>query len=121
MKEEAMEKRKDAEGGKSIVPACSIAEDSGVVAVKIEMPGVPKEGLAVRIEGNSLYVEGRRSSDAPRGTFLVKERRRGDYAKIFTLDETIDREKVEAEFCDGILNLRLHIKDAAKPRRIAIA
>ena len=116
-----MDKRIGAEGGKLIVPACSIAEESGVVAVKIEMPGVPKEGLSVKIEGNSLYVEGRRSLDEPQGAFIVKERRRGDYAKTFTLDETIDREKIEAELRDGILNLRLRVKDAAKPRKIAIA
>jgi HSP20 family protein len=120
VKEEGMEKRMTNER-KFIVPACSIAEDSGLVAVKVEMPGVSKEGLEVRIEGNSLSIEGKRGSEERAGGFLVKERRRGDYLKSFTIDETIDRDKIEAELADGILNLRLHVKEAAKPRRIAIA
>ena len=121
MREDAMEKRISAAEKRALVPACSITEDGGVVAVKLEMPGVAKEGLEVRIEGNSLSVEGRRDRAEAEGTFLVRERRRGDFSKSFTLDETVDREKIEAELNDGILNLRLHIKEAAKPRRIAIA
>jgi HSP20 family protein len=105
----------------AIVPACSIAEDSGIVTVKLEMPGVSKEGIELRIEGNSLSVEGRREADALKGRYLVRERRSGAYRKVFTLDETIDREKIDAELAYGILRVKLHVKEAAKPRRIAIA
>jgi len=106
---------------KALVPACSIAEDSGIVSVKLEMPGVSKERIELKIEGNSLTVEGRREEPAQEGSYLVRERRIGNYRKAFTIDETIDRDKVEAELADGILSIRLHVKEAAKPRRIAIA
>jgi HSP20 family protein len=105
---------------RSVVPACSIAEDSGLVSVKLEMPGVAKEGIELKIEGNSLAVEGRREEPPQKGVYLVRERKAGSYQKAFTLDETIDRDKVEAELVDGILSIKLHIKEAAKPRRIAI-
>lgn len=120
MKEESMDKQIGYED-KAIAPACSISEDSGVVSVKLEMPGVAKDGIELRVEGNSLSVEGRREDHEARGSYLVKERRSGAYRKAFTLDETIDRERIEADLADGILSIKLHVKEAAKPRRIAIA
>lgn len=111
-----------AEGARgAAVPACSITEDEGVVTVKLEMPGVPKEGLQVKIEGNSLEVSGTRGRAEPKGRYLLRERRADTFRKQFTLDETIDREKVSAELADGILVLKLHVREASKPRRIEIA
>jgi HSP20 family protein len=106
---------------KAIIPACSISEDSGIVTVKVEMPGVEKEGLEVRVEGNSLTLEGKRAEDGLQGNYLTRERRLGDYRKSFTIDETIDRDRIEAQLVDGLLTMKLHMKEAAKPRRIAIA
>jgi HSP20 family protein len=108
-------------GYRSIVPACSIEEDSGIVTVKVEMPGMPKEGLEVKIEGNALAIEGKRSGSGLEGNYLVRERRTEDFRKVFTIDESIDRDKVEAELAEGILTLKLHQREAAKPRRIAVA
>jgi HSP20 family protein len=103
-----------------LVPACSIDEDVGVVTLKLEMPGVTKEGLDVSVEANTLTIEGRREGNIPSGEWLLRERPVGSYRKVFTLDETIDREKIEALLADGMLTVKLHIQEAAKPRKIAI-
>jgi HSP20 family protein len=103
------------------IPACSISSDEGLVTVKVEMPGVPKEGLEVRIDGNELMVRGERASLSAEGTYLLRERSAYPYRKVFTVDETIDRDKVEAALSDGILTLTLHVKEAVKPRRVEIA
>jgi HSP20 family protein len=103
-----------------MVPACSIEEKADAVMVRLELPGVPKDGLEVKVEGNSLTIEGRREVAATSGTYLLRERREGSYRKVFTLDETIDHDRVDAELANGILTLRLHLREAAKPRRIAI-
>jgi len=116
-----MEAKREIPEKRTIVPACSIAEDSGLVTVKLEMPGVPKEGFEVRIEGNELSVAGERRAEEARGRYLLRERRAGSYRKVFTLDETISRDKVEANLVDGILTIKLEVKEAAKPRRIEIA
>jgi HSP20 family protein len=116
-----MEVKDKNEGLRTMIPACSIAEDSGLVTVKVEMPGVPKEALEIRIEGNELSVSGNRRLDAPRGRYILKERRAEAFKKVFTLDDTISREDVDAALADGILTLKLQIKEAAKPRRIEIA
>jgi HSP20 family protein len=109
------------EDGRYRLPACSICEAEGVVDVRLEMPGVPKEGLEIRIEGNELSVTGRRADEDIKGTYLLRERRAEPYRKHFTLDDSISREKVDAAYSDGILALTLHVKEAAKPRRIEIA
>lgn len=116
-----MDSKNEMKGGRVTIPACSIAEDSGVVMVKVEMPGVPKENLEVKIEGNELSVSGERRKEEPRGAYLLRERRAESYRKLFTLDETIARDKVDASLADGVLTLKLQVKEAAKPRRIEIA
>jgi len=107
-------------GMRTTVPACSIAEESGFVTVRLEMPGVPKEALEVRIEGNELSVSGERRREEPRGKYLLRERRAEGYKKLFTLDDTIARDKVDAALVDGILTLKLQVREAVKPRKIEI-
>jgi len=106
---------------RAVVPACSIAEDEGSVVARLEMPGVSREGLEIKVEGNSLTIDGRRSDEEPRGNWLLRERRHLDFRKAFTIDETIDRDGISAECVDGILTLTLKIKEAAKPRHIEIS
>ena len=113
---------KDRNGNlRTIIPACSISEDAGLVTVKVEMPGVSKEALEIKIEGNELSVSGNRRAEAPRGHFLLKERRAEAFKKLFTLDDTVSHDEVDAALADGILTLKLKVKEAAKPRRIEIA
>jgi HSP20 family protein len=116
-----MDAKREIAERKAIVPACFIAEDSGVVTVTLEMPGVPKEGFEVKIEGNELSVAGEKRAEGGRGRYILRERRSGSYRKVFTLDDTISRDKVDASLVDGILTIRLEVKEAAKPRRIEIA
>jgi HSP20 family protein len=120
MKEDAMDKLADNKAGSYLVPACSIAEDEGMVTLKLEMPGVAREDLEIKIEGNALAVSGRREFPAQRGTYLLRERRGDGWRKLFTMDDSIDRERIEAGLDNGVLTLKLHIKEAAKPRRIEV-
>jgi len=115
-----MDRKETRVGRGTIAPACSISEEEGVVTLRLEMPGVPKEGLELRIEGNNLTVQGERRREETRGTYLVRERRHEPFRKSFTLDDSIDREKIAAELVDGMLTVTLGVKEAAKPRRIEI-
>lgn len=104
-----------------LVPAIRIMEDEGEVVAWLEMPGVTREGLDIKIDGSTLTIEGRRSDETPRGLFLLRERRHAPYRKAFTIDESIDRDHISAELADGILQLRLKVREAAKPRKISVA
>lgn len=106
---------------RSVNPACSICEDEGKVEVRIEMPGVDKKDMDIRIEGNELIIVGKRTDSSPEGKYLLRERRSGDFRKTFTVDESIDHEHVEGTLANGVLTLSLKVKEAALPRKISIA
>jgi HSP20 family protein len=116
-----MDQKRIADNRRYSVPACTVSEDQGLVMVRLELPGVAKENIEVRIEGNELSVTGERRTPAPAGEYLLRERRAEAYRKLFTLDDSISRETVDASLDNGVLVLKLNIKAAAKPRRIEIA
>jgi len=105
---------------KLTVPPVRIMEDESEIVVQLEMPGANREGLEIKIDGHTLTIEGKRSDEIPGGKFLVRERRHDEYRKAFTIDESVDREGISADLVDGVLTLRLKVKEAAKPRRIAV-
>jgi HSP20 family protein len=102
-----------------IRPASTICEEDGNVVLRLEMPGVGKDALEINIDSDTLTVRGRRD-DASTGSYLVRERRHGDYRATFTLDERVNRDKVDAKMVNGILTLTLHLKDEVKPRQIKV-
>jgi HSP20 family protein len=86
-----------------------------------ELPGIAKEDLTIRIQGNYLELSGTRKSDTPEGykTHRV-ERGTSTFTRSFTLPVEIDSAGVEATLKDGILNVILPKAEAAKPRQITI-
>ena len=111
---------KNEENRRTVVPASRVLEDSGKVQVRLEMPGVARSDLEIRVESAELTVVGKRQDAITHGTWLLRERRRGDFQKTFAVDSSIDLEKVDAELSNGILTLTLPMKEAAKPRRVEI-
>ncbi len=104
----------------TVRPVGTIWEEGGVIYLRLEMPGVDKSDLDVRIEDDQLVIHGKRS-DLPKDAHnVVRERRRGDFRQVYTVDDTVDREKIEANLESGVLLVTLHLKEAVKPRRIEI-
>lgn len=103
-----------------VQPACDICEEEGKVKLSIDMPGVGKDGIDVSVEKNELVIVGKSERKEAEGTYLIRERRRGEFRKRFIIDETVDRERIEATMSNGVLKLVLNLKEAAKPRRIEI-
>lgn len=97
----------------------SVYEKDGQVAILMEMPGVSKDTMDIHIEENKLVIHGEIDASLD-GTFLLHERKAGPFHMVYTIDETIDREKVEASIKDGILSVVLDRKETEKPRRIQV-
>ena len=93
--------------------------EEGRIRVLLEMPGVSKDSLTVKIENNELTVTGRREPPAG-GKHILHERSQGDYQAVYTLDETVDPSKVDAVLEKGILTLTLELKEHVKPRTIPV-
>ena len=106
---------------KKLAGRCDIHRDENMVMLDIEMPGVSKEDLDIRVENDKLTITGRKSSVQGSGRYLIKEIREGVYEREFTLDETIDKSKIDALLEKGLLRLKLHIKESEKPRKIQVA
>lgn len=109
------------EPARLIRPRCSMSEENGVITLDLDMPGVTKDGLELEVEGNELRIRGRRPAADERARYLVRERPVGDFAEVYTIDETIDRDKINAAMEGGVLTVTLHLREAQKPRRIQIA
>lgn len=106
---------------KRTYPACcDIYQDNSKVTVKMEMPGVSKDNLEIKVDGDFLIINGRKIIKHPKGEYRNREIRDGDYHHEFTIDDTIDRDKIDAVIKNGVVTLTLGIKESEKPRKINV-
>jgi HSP20 family protein len=105
---------------REIRPSSSLYEEGGVITMRLEMPGVSKESMELEVEGNQLRIRGRRTAGERGAHFVVRERSEGDFSEVYTLDETVDRSKIDALMEDGVLTVTVHRREAEKPRKIQI-
>jgi HSP20 family protein len=100
-----------------------VTEDDKAFHVKADLPGVKKEDISVEVEGNQVSVtaEIKRQTEEKKGEKVVhSERFYGRQYRSFTLGRDIDRDKVEAKFSEGVLELTLPKNGATPASRIAI-
>lgn len=103
------------------VPKTNLYDAGDHLEIKAEVPGISKDDLSIRIQGNYLEISGARKSDAPEGYSAHRVERRTDaFSRSFTLPYDVDAEKVEASLKNGLLNLILPKSEAAKPKQITI-
>jgi HSP20 family molecular chaperone IbpA len=114
-------KREEAQLAPAMLPAVNIVEDETGISLTADLPGVPKEKLTVRMEGENLLVEGEVVLDTPEGmgaTYV--EIRSPHYRRSFSLSRDLDPSKVDASYKDGVLRLRIPKAEHAQPRRITV-
>src|SRR5437870_2960328 len=104
-----------------VVPAASVVEDGDAYLLKVEMPGVNKEGLEISMENNELTIFGRRSLPEIEGTLIHRESRPENFRRTFELDPSIDTSKISARIEQGILTLTLPKAEQVKPRKITVS
>ena len=102
-------------------PRTNLFDHGEFLELLAEVPGVVREDLNVRIQGNYLEISGCRKTAAPEGYTTHKaERGALEFCRSFTLPSDIDSAKVEATLKNGILGLKLPKAEAAKPKKIDI-
>ena len=104
-----------------ITPAASVVEDGDVYMLKVEMPGVNKEGLEISVENNELTITGRRALPQIEGTLIHRESRAENFRRVFELDPSIDMSKISARIDQGILTFTLPKAEQVKPRKITVS
>ena len=101
-----------------------LSEQDGSYAVKAEIPGVKKDDIEVRVDGNTVTISAELKSEKEEkgngGRVLRRERQEGYASRSFTLACPVDEGKVKASYQDGILALSLPKKVDSSSKRIAI-
>lgn len=89
--------------------------------VRVELPGVAKDGVSIDLEENVLTLRAKRTPSAlSEWKTLHRELNGLDFLLRLRLNAQVDEEKMSAALENGILTLKLPVKEAAKPRRIEV-
>lgn len=105
----------------ALLPPVDVIEDSAGITLHADLPGVAKDQLNLRVEAETLTIEGQLSLTLPEGMQASHaEVSLPRYRRVFTLSRELDTEKVSAEFKQGVLTLRIPKTEQAQPRKIAI-
>ncbi len=96
-------------------PAVDIMNEKNDVVLNIELPGVKKENISIKIEDRVLTIKGERNfeNEEKKDNYLRKERTYGSFKRSFSLSDDVLIDEVNADFQDGVLKLTLK-KDTAK-------
>ena len=89
--------------------------------VQLELPGVRPDAFDITVERNVLTVHAERPRESGDDVeLLIGERRYGTFSRQLFLGETLDAERLAANYSDGVLTLRLPVKEQAKPRKVEV-
>lgn len=116
------------EGGKENMtvaewaPLVDITEDDEEYLIKAELPEVKKEDVKVTVENGVLTITGERKFEKEEKgkKYHRVERAYGNFVRSFTLPDDADANKVNAEFKDGVLKVRVTKSESAKPKQIEV-
>ncbi len=104
-----------------VVPPVDVFETEQQITLLADLPGVSREGLQVRIDGDSLVVEAQASTAGPQDLqLLYGEAQVPAYRRQFTLSRELDATRIDAQLRDGVLKLTIPKAEEAKPRRIQV-
>lgn len=107
--------------GRFFIPQTDIIENKESLIITMDMPGVKKEDVNIKLEKNILEVEGR-IDYAPYEKLnpVYTEYNIGNYARRFSVSNTVDTSNIEAVLTDGVLSMTLRKAPEAKPRKIPV-
>jgi len=112
----AEESRRDA-----VLPPVDVIEDATGITLYADLPGVSKEQLNLRVEADTLTIEGEVGLATPEGLRASHaEVSVPRYRRVFSLSKELDPEKIAAELTHGVLKLRIPKAEHAQPRKVQI-
>ena len=115
----------DEDGGALIsdfVPTIDLVETEGEFEMKVDLPGLKPEEVNVEVRDGNLWVSGKREEEKEEKgkTYHRVERRHGEFRRMVSLPTSIDEEKIEAKFEDGVLKITVPKTEEAKPKHIEV-
>jgi HSP20 family protein len=105
------------------MPAVDIFEKDDKFVVKAELPGMKDEDIDVSVTGDTLVIKGEKKteSEEKEADYYRCERTYGSFYRSIPLPATVDANKIEADFEDGVLEVSLHKSAEVKPKKVAVS
>jgi HSP20 family protein len=93
----------------------------GDVLLRFDMPGIDADSIEVTVDRGVLTVGAHRTQKSAEGEKpYIQERAWGSFSRRLYLGETVDADKIEADYHDGVLTVRVPLAEQAKPRKVEI-
>jgi HSP20 family molecular chaperone IbpA len=121
-KREVEKKQESTIPARAYLPVTDIFETDAALMLALEMPGVERENVNVKLENGVLSIEGEINFAKYEDLYPVyTEYNVGNYARSFELSSDIDQDRISAELKEGVVVLTLPKAEKAKPRRIKVS
>jgi len=104
-------------------PAVDILEKDGNLVLRAELPGMTEKEIELKLEGNTLTLKGERKMEAEdkKNSYHRVESFYGSFLRTFRLPDTVDMDKISADYKNGVLTVTLPQKPEVRPREIPVS
>lgn len=108
--------------GEGFWPNVDIYEDKEEIVCMVELPGMDIKDVEIRLEDSTLTIQGERkmTREDKKENYVRVEANYGSFSRSFTMPSTIDKDRIRAEFKNGVLEIHLPKRTEAKGRTIPI-
>ena len=105
----------------AVVPAVDVFENESGITLLADLPGVTRDRLGVRVDGDTLTIEASAAIEGPQAMELIyNEAPYPAYRRSFTLSRELDSSRIDATLKDGVLSLSIPKLEEARPRRVEV-
>ena len=111
------------QNGGTWFPPVNVEETADELVLTAELPGMTRDDIDLELENNILTISGQKKEEREENEerrFHLWERTYGSFQRSFTLPRTVEADKIEARFKDGILHIHMPKQEEAKGRKISI-
>jgi HSP20 family protein len=92
------------------------------VLLRFDLPGIDTDSIDVTVDRGVLSVSAKRVEEYAEGEkAFIRERRMGSFTRRVYLSDTVDADKIEASYADGVLSVRVPLTEKAQPRKVEVA
>jgi HSP20 family protein len=112
----------DSPRGRATIPAVDVRETDVEYLMEVELPGLTEKDVEVKLDNSLLTISSRKDEkkEEKKDGYIMRERRAAGFSRSFVLPEEVDREKIAAEYRNGVLHLSFPKTPAAKPKVIEV-
>jgi HSP20 family protein len=105
------------------IPSVDILEKDGNLILRAELPGMTEKQIELKLEGNTLTLKGERKMDneEKKSNYHRVESFYGSFTRSFRLPDTVDVEKINADYKNGVLTVTVPQKPEVRPRDIPVS